>query len=227
MAGRWARRCCTVVVQFFFTVLTLFFLFRHGPSLAERLLFASRRLFGPDGEPVARQMVASIHGTVDGLVLVGVGIGVVLGIGYAIAGVPHPALLGGATVIAALIPMGAPFVLAVAAALVLFGGSAVTAVVLFAAGMAVIFIADHAIRPALIGGATRLPFLWVLLGILGGVETFGLLGLFVGPAVMAALILLWREWVGEFDKCAFALRSSWSWTCLTLPPISPPRPCRA
>ena len=62
-----------------------------------------------------------------------------------------------------------------------------------AAGLLVIFIADHAVRPALIGGTTRLPFLWVLLGILGGVESFGLLGLFVGPAVMAALMLLWRE----------------------------------
>jgi predicted PurR-regulated permease PerM len=46
----------------------------------------------------------------------------------------------------------------------------------------------------LIGGATRLPFLWVLLGILGGVETWGLLGLFLGPAIMAVLIVLWREW---------------------------------
>ena len=58
-------------------------------------------------------------------------------------------------------------------------------------------VADHAVRPALIGGTTRLPFLWVLLGILGGVETFGLLGLFLGPAIMAALILLWREWSGS------------------------------
>ena len=49
----------------------------------------------------------------------------------------------------------------------------------------------------LIGGATRLPFVWVLLGILGGVTAFGLLGLFLGPAVLAALILLWREWVGS------------------------------
>lgn len=184
-------------VQFCFTVLTLFFLFRDGPHLADRLLFACRRLFGPDGEPVARQMVASIHGTVDGLVLVGVGIGVVLGIGYAVAGAPHPALLGGATVIAALIPMGSPIVLALAALLVLASGKTLAAVILFAFGMAVIFVADHAVRPALIGGATRLPFLWVLLGILGGVETFGLLGLFVGPAVMAALILLWREWTGD------------------------------
>ena len=76
-------------------------------------------------------------------------------------------------------------------------GSAVAAIALFAVGMVVIFVADHAIRPALIGGATRLPFLWVLLGILGGVESFGLLGLFVGPAIMAALILLWRDWTAN------------------------------
>ena len=48
----------------------------------------------------------------------------------------------------------------------------------------------------LIGGATKLPFIWVLLGILGGVEMWGLIGLFVGPAIMAALMLLWREWSG-------------------------------
>ncbi len=63
--------------------------------------------------------------------------------------------------------------------------------------MAVTFSADHFVRPVLIGGATKLPFIWVLLGILGGVEVWGLIGLFVGPAIMAALIMLWREWTRE------------------------------
>ena len=58
----------------------------------------------------------------------------------------------------------------------------------------VTFVADHFIRPVIIGGATRLPFLWVLLGILGGVETFGIIGLFIGPVVMSILIQLWRDW---------------------------------
>jgi predicted PurR-regulated permease PerM len=57
-----------------------------------------------------------------------------------------------------------------------------------------LFVADHFIRPFLIGGAARLPFLLVLLGILGGLQTMGFLGLFLGPAVMAALVALWREW---------------------------------
>jgi predicted PurR-regulated permease PerM len=58
-------------------------------------------------------------------------------------------------------------------------------------------IADHVFRPVLIGSATRLPFLWVLIGILGGVEMMGLLGLFVGPATMATLILLWRDYFAD------------------------------
>jgi len=64
-------------------------------------------------------------------------------------------------------------------------------------GVAMLFIADHFVRPVLIGGAARLPFLWVLLGLLGGVETFGLLGIFLGPALMAALVAIWRGWVSE------------------------------
>jgi predicted PurR-regulated permease PerM len=63
--------------------------------------------------------------------------------------------------------------------------------------MAVTFIADHLVRPGLIGGRTKLPFLWVLLGILGGLEVWGLLGLFLGPAIMSGLSLLWREWIVE------------------------------
>jgi predicted PurR-regulated permease PerM len=57
----------------------------------------------------------------------------------------------------------------------------------------VVFVADHFVRPILIGSSTRLPFLWVLLGIFGGLETFGLVGLFLGPAIMSVLVAIWRE----------------------------------
>ncbi len=185
------------VVLFGFTLVALFFLFRDGRAVAAQVLAASAKLFGPRGERVARQMVASVHGTVDGLVLVGLGEGVLLGIVYYFAGVPHPVLLGALTAVAAMIPFGAPLVFGIAAAILLANGAVVPAVVVVAAGFVVTFVADHFVRPALIGGTTRLPFLWVLLGILGGVETFGLLGLFLGPAVMAALILLWRDFTRD------------------------------
>jgi predicted PurR-regulated permease PerM len=183
-------------VLFGFTLLTLFFLFKDGDRVTMQMQQASARAFGPAGERVGRQMIASVHGTVDGLVLVGLGEGFLLGISYMVAGVPHPTLFGLFTAIAAMVPFGAPLVFGVAALILLTQGSVVAAVIIGALGMVVAFVADHFIRPVLIGGTTRLPFLWVLLGILGGVETWGLLGLFLGPAIMAALMLLWREWAG-------------------------------
>ena len=184
-------------VLFGFTLLTLFFLFKDGDRLGQQMRRASARAFGPAGERVGRQMIASVHGTVDGLVLVGLGEGFILGVGYLVAGVPHPTLFGLLTAIAAMVPFGAPLVFGVAALLLLVQGSVAWAIVIGVLGMVVTFAADHFVRPVLIGGATRLPFLWVLLGILGGVETWGLLGPFLGPAIMAALMLLWREWAGR------------------------------
>lgn len=181
-------------VLFGFTLLALFFLLRDGTHIIAQMQTASRRLLGQRGERLGEQVIASVHGTVDGLVLVGLGEGALMGIAYAVAGVPHPTLLGALTAVAAMVPLGAPLVFGAASLLLVAQEQAVAAAALFAFGLAVVFVADHAVRPVLIGGATRLPFLWVLLGIVGGVETFGLLGLFLGPAIMAALILLWRDW---------------------------------
>ena len=191
-------------VLFAFTLLTVFFLFRDGESLSAQMLRGSRRFFGPRGERIGRQMIASVHGTVDGLVLVGLGEGLIMGIAYAVAGVPRPALLGALTAVAAMIPFGAVVAFGLAAALALAQGAVVAAIAVFVTGLVVLTAADHVVRPVLIGGATRLPFLWVLFGILGGVEAWGLLGLFLGPAIMAALVLLWREWTEEPDRMSAA-----------------------
>jgi len=59
-------------------------------------------------------------------------------------------------------------------------------------------LADHFVRPGDHRGRRQAAvFLWVLLGILGGVESFGLVGIFLGPALMAALVAVWRSWVTE------------------------------
>lgn len=52
----------------------------------------------------------------------------------------------------------------------------------------------------LIGGAVKLPFIWTLLGIFGGMETFGLRDLFLGPTLLAILMSIWRDWVTDLDK---------------------------
>jgi predicted PurR-regulated permease PerM len=182
------------LVIFGFCLLTLFFLFKDGDTLVRQLRSASARLFGPGGERVGRQIIASIHGTVNGLVLVGLAEGLLLYAVYLATGVPRPTLFGVATAIGAMIPFGAPVAFLLAASLVFIDGGTAGAIVIVVAGMIISFAADHFVRPVLIGSATRLPFIWVLFGILGGVTTWGLLGLFLGPAIMAALILMWREW---------------------------------
>ncbi len=197
MGGHVGSQVLHRLVLFGFTLLTLFFLFRDGSRLNDRLLLASRRAFGPPGETVGRQIVASVHGTVDGLVLVGLGEGVLLGIVYVMTGVPHPTIFGLFSAILSMVPFGAAIAFWLAGGVLLVMGKTISAIIVVGVGLVITFVADHFIRPTLIGNATRLPFLWVLFGILGGIEAWGLLGLFVGPAIMAALILLWREWVGD------------------------------
>src|SRR5262245_33340068 len=163
-------------------LLTLFFLFRHGESMSMQCRTASQKLFGERGEHIALQMIASVHGTVAGLIFVAIGEGTLLGLVYFLTKLPHPIMFGVATAITAMIPFAAAFAVGLAALVLLGSGGVGPAITVVLAGFVVIFVADHFVRPKLIGGATKLPFLWVLLGILGGVESFQLLGLFLGPA---------------------------------------------
>jgi len=185
------------LIVFLFTLLALFFLFRDGDRLAVSLARLSERAFGPRGRAIGERIVNSVRGTVDGLVLVGLGEGLVLTIAYYFLGVPQTLLMGVATSIGAIIPFGAFVMFSLAAILLIYKGAIFGAVFIFALGMVVLTIADHVVRPYVIGSATRLPFLFVLVGILGGVEAFGMLGLFLGPAIMAILVDIWREATAE------------------------------
>jgi predicted PurR-regulated permease PerM len=191
----WTGELLHRTVVFALTLVSYFFLLKERGAIVDQLRIAGDRLLGPTGERVARQVVLSVRGTINGLVFVGLGEGAVMAVLYWLAGAPHPLLLGGLTAIAAMIPFGAIIVFLLAAFLVLANGSPFWAAAILLGGLLVVGVADHFVRPVLIGGATRLPFLLVLFGILGGVETLGLLGLFVGPSTMAALMLLWREYV--------------------------------
>jgi len=122
--------------------------------------------------------------------------GFLIGIGYAIAGVPHAALFAILTAAFAMLPFGAWFAFSTAALVLLLNGEGVLATAgVFAWGSVVMLVGDNVAQPALIGGEARLPLLWTLIGILGGLETFGLVGLFLGPVIMAALLTIWRDWI--------------------------------
>lgn len=205
-AGRvagWTRSLGTVVLHrvllFLVMLLALYPLFRHGERIGCRILDFVDRLLGDPGERLAERMVSAMRGTVNGTVLVALGQGTLIGIAYVVAGVPDPILFGALTVACAMIPSGA-WVAFTLAALVFVGqgGSTLAAAGLWAFGAVVMLVGDNFVQPAVIGGSVRLPLLWALVGILGGIQTFGIIGLFLGPVIMAALLTLWREWaLGE------------------------------
>ncbi|CAG9231591.1 AI-2E family transporter [Paraburkholderia tropica] len=181
-------------VTFGFMLVTLFVIFQAGPRLSGTVMRGARRAFGADGAQLLQRMAAAVRATVTGLVVVGLGEGVLLGIGYLFGGVPHAALLGTVTAVAAMLPFCAPVVFCLAALWLVVQGSVVAAVSLAVWGFVVVFVAEHFVRPVLIGNSTRLPFLLVLFGILGGATTFGLIGIFIGPALMTVLMVLWANW---------------------------------
>ncbi len=182
----------------------LFFVYRHGESIGKQVLDTSRKFFGETGIRYAIHATAAVRATVNGLVLVGLGEGLLLGAGYAFAGLSHPALLGALTGVFAMIPFAAKPIFGACTLVLIAGGHSAAGTGLFIFGVVVILLADNYVRPALIGGAVKLPFLWTLLGIFGGLENFGLLGLFLGPTLMAVLISIWRDWVEDMSKMPIA-----------------------
>ena len=180
-------------MSFFFCVVVLFFLYLDGDALAAQIDGVIARLVGPAGLRTRVLVVRSMRGAVNGLVLVGLGVAVLMTAAYAVAGVPHPAALGVATGLLGMVPFGAMVVLALVV-LYLFAVNATTAAIALGVfGAVAIFIADHFVRPVFMAGAAKLPLVLALLGLIGGLETFGVLGLFLGPTLLAVVAAVWRE----------------------------------
>jgi predicted PurR-regulated permease PerM len=99
--------------------------------------------------------------------------------------------------IAALIPFMTPAVWVGASLWLVVSGRPVAGAGLFLWGLLAISWIDNIVRPLVISNATRIPFLLVMFGVLGGVVAFGLVGLFVGPVILAVLMAVWREWIAE------------------------------
>ena len=181
----------------FLALLTLFILYLNGPAVIGYADSAGTRLIPKYYSVVRRLFPLSLRGTALGLCSVAILEGVVLGLAYKVAGAPAPALLAVITGYLALIPGGAPLAFSSVSLLLLGQGHPDAALGLFCWGAFELFLVDKFVRPRLIGQRVNLPFLAVLFGLLGGVSTMGVLGLFIGPFLMA--LLFWWLRGGHVD----------------------------
>lgn len=178
-----------------FMLITLFFIFKDGDRLLAQLDIVGERVLPGRWQRFSRVVPATVNSTVTGMGLIALGEGVVLGIAYWIAGVPSPVLLGVITGFMALIPGGAPLSFTLVSLYLVGSGHLVAGVSLFLWGAIELFIVDKTLRPRLVGGPVKLPFLPTFFGLVGGVQTMGIVGLFIGPVLMALLVAIWREWI--------------------------------
>lgn len=197
----WARTIAGEVAKesglFLVTLLALLSLLLSGAHIAAQSRIMSAKMFGTFGTDFLERMIEAVRRTVVGTVLVSVIEGVVIGIGYIAAGVPQPLLFVVATIVLALVPFGAWVVFGLAGLILMAQGHVLAGGLLMGFGAAVMTVGDNVIQPMVIGGAVELPFLLAFVGAFGGLAAMGLVGLFIGPVIMVALLLIWREWTGD------------------------------
>jgi predicted PurR-regulated permease PerM len=175
-------------------VLITFFLYRDGLDVAAHLRAGMERIAGARAHHLLAIAGNTVKGVVYGIIFAALAQGVMAGLGYWIAGVPGPFLLGLVTCILALIPWGPPLIWVPATVWLFREGHPGWAIFMGIWGITAISSIDNILRPYLISLGSRLPFLLTLLGVVGGVLRFGIIGVFLGPTLLAVGYALLSEW---------------------------------
>jgi len=188
------------VLQLTLSILIAFFLYRDGEAVSRRLTATVGRIAGDRGRHLIGVAVATMRGVVYGILGTAIAQGVLAAIGFWLAGVPAAPLLGLLTFFLSPVPVGPPLVWAPAAFWLFSQGHTGWAIFLLIWGIAVVSSVDNVIKPLIISRGSNLPFILVLLGVLGGVFAFGFIGVFLGPTLLAIGFALIEDWSGEKDK---------------------------
>ncbi len=183
------------VAKFGLAVFALFFLYRHGDSVLAQFRGVATRWLGEAARGYIQAVGVTVRAVVFGIVLTALAQGLLAGMGYWVAGIAAPVLWGVITALVSLIPFVGPVVWIGLSLGLLAHGETQAALGLFLWGALVVSWVDNLIRPLVISGPTRIPFLLVFLGVLGGLNAFGLIGLFLGPVLLAISVAIWREWL--------------------------------
>ena len=181
------------IFQIALSLLIAFFFYRDGHAAANQLQTALNRIAGERGDRLLDLAGATIRAVVYGVLGTALLQGVVAAIGFAIAGVPGSVSLGFVTFVLSFVPGGPPIVAAPAAFWLYRQGSTAWAVFMMAWGLMVGML-DNVVKPLLISRGGSTPMILVMLGVLGGALSFGVIGMFLGPTLVALGYSLFEQW---------------------------------
>ncbi len=185
-----------LLIQFLLTVVIAVVLYSRGEVARDALIRFGRRLAGDRGEGIVVLAGQAIRAVALGVVVTALVQTTLAGVGLALAGVPFAGLLTGVILLLCIAQIG-PILVLVPAVIWLFWtdatawGTALLVWTIIVGGL------DNVLRPMLIRRGADLPILLIFAGVIGGLVAFGIVGLFVGPVVLAVAYTLLRQWLAE------------------------------
>jgi len=180
----------TFVAGFFFTLLSLYYLFKDGSALFKGLKEIVP-LPPKEKDLFIQRFKDMIHATIYGGLLIAIIQGVLGGLSFWVLGLPSPVFWGAAMGLLSFIPIGGTALIwAPAAIILLIGGAVLKGIVLLGIGVFVISMADNLLRPFFISTRTNIHPLLLFFAVLGGVQAFGLIGLIAGPLIATLFLTL-------------------------------------
>jgi predicted PurR-regulated permease PerM len=194
------KRFSTVIFHFFLMSVTLFFLFRDGEGVMERI----KRLLpfsSEDREHILTRIVEMTYATIYGGIVVALIQGSLGGLGFLVIGLPSPVFWGTVMAFLSFLPVVGAWLVWIPAVVILFTqGAYLKAVILLAWGVVLVSMSDNVVRPILISGRTRVHTLLLLFGILGGLKVFGFVGLIAGPLIITICLAMIDIYTAESPR---------------------------
>jgi len=186
--------------QIVLSIIVCFFFYRDGEKTAQSLANFLKTIAGERADRLIRVAADTTKSVVYGIIGTAAVQGTLQAIGFLIAGIPGALVFGFLTFFLSLIPMGPPLVWIPATIWLFYKGSIAWGIFMGIWGMFVVSGVDNIVKPYLISRGGNLPFILILLGVLGGVIAFGFIGVFLGPTLLALGFSLISEWTSGKDN---------------------------
>ena len=183
-------------------LVSLYFMLKNGRYIKTHYQKTIHHWLGEKSIGVVDKGVAALRGTINGVILLGIVEGILLAIPLVLAGVKSGLIFGLAAGLLGVIPMVMPAIIVPIIFYLYFSGDVVYAVVMSVDLLLVWVVFENMVKPGLIGNAVKVNPYLVLLGLIGGLQLFGPVGLFIGPAIVSMSVAMAKDILIGGDQAA-------------------------